>query len=274
MYSGTTFRNGSGGFAGVHQKIDKIARRNLNKNPSKTIDFPTIKEILFFEGNNGPDSIKQMGTPTEPWHFINPADKNDVFLIGVIDDHVNNLAIALSKDDKVRSSFEAAWLAHAIVDGLTPAHHYPLGEIIEKLWQKPRTERSSKKEKNIIKGKNRRDTIARNWAYWGAGGVITTHFLFELGVATAILFTNRFKTSIPSYDEVSDLKKNQFKQIFIDSANRVYAMDMYNTFIKKGWTIRLANDAKKVLVPEIIKTVTLAWHQAIIIAEDLKKNER
>lgn len=271
MYSGTTFRNGSGGFAGVHQKIDKIARRNLNKHPAINIDFPNIKEILFFEGNNGPDAIKQMGTSTEPWHFINPADKNDLFLVGVINDHINNLAIALSKNDKVRASFEAAWLAHAIVDGLTPAHHHPLGEIIEELWQKPRTERTSKKEKNIIKGKNRRDTIAKNWAYWGAGGVITTHFLFELGVATAILFTNRFRTSIPNNDEIAHLADRQFSEVFIDSVNRVYAMDMYNTFRKKGWTIKIANDAKKILVPEIIKTVTLAWHKAIIIAEDLKK---
>lgn len=59
MYAGTTFRNKSGHIIGVHQKIDRIARRSL-KSYLKTDDyFPAIKNILHFEGNNGPDAIKK-----------------------------------------------------------------------------------------------------------------------------------------------------------------------------------------------------------------------
>ena len=37
------------------------------------------------------------------------------------------------KNDKTRAAFEAAWLAHALTDGLTPAHHYPYQEAVSEL---------------------------------------------------------------------------------------------------------------------------------------------
>lgn len=266
MYSGTTFRQGSGNILGVHQKIDKIARRKLGKIIPKSLKFPNTKEILSFEGHRGPDSIKLMGTPYEPWHFINPTQPGDHALVVMINDHIHNLAEALRDKNRIRASFESAWLAHAVVDGLTPAHHFPLGDKIEELWGKPRLERLSIKEKHIVIGANRRDTLSKNWQWWGAGGVILTHFLFEWGIATTI-FPERFKKSGVSKDDVKRLKKEGFEVLFMESVHKIYEMKMYDTFCKKGWTRRLASDSKKVLIPEIIKTVTLAWYQAIIMAE-------
>lgn len=51
----------------------------------------------------------------------------------MIEDHIVNLTEALKADNYQRAAFEAAWMAHAITDGLTPAHHYPFEEKLEEL---------------------------------------------------------------------------------------------------------------------------------------------
>jgi hypothetical protein len=71
MYSGTTFRRHSGRIVGVHQKIDRVARRNLNDLIQKSIKFPGIRSILHFEGKNGPDGLKLKHSKSDsPWNFI------------------------------------------------------------------------------------------------------------------------------------------------------------------------------------------------------------
>jgi hypothetical protein len=269
MYSGTTFRKGSGRIVGVHQRINRVARRHLAKHIPSALKFPNAKEILYFEGTNGPDALKHMGTPDEPWHFIDPTKPDDHALIDIINDHIFNLAEALKTGNSVRAAFESAWLSHAIVDGLTPAHHYPLNDKIEELWGKPRLERSSIKEKNIIRGSSRRDTLSKNWEYWGAGGVITVHFMFEWGVATVIT-TDRFQTAGPTSEDIVRLKKDGFESMFMESVRKIYDLKMYDEFCKKGWTRHLGSTTRNILVPEIIKAVTLSWYQAIIMAGESK----
>jgi len=127
MYAGTTFRRDSGRIVGVHQKIDRASRRLLKKLIGKDAAFPSISQILHFEGINGPDGIKRKSpSKDEPWHYIDPTKDDDRALIGLINDHMANLVVALRTKNDERAAFEAAWLAHAIVDGLTPAHHYPV----------------------------------------------------------------------------------------------------------------------------------------------------
>src|SRR6266498_1410472 len=186
MYSGTTFRDSSGNLLGAHQKIDRIARIAFERALPET-SFPSTKDILHFEGKNGPDGIKRKSpAKDEPWHYIDPANPNDKALLEMIQGHHDNLIKALRKQNQEKAAFEAAWLAHAIVDGLTPAHHFPLGEKIEELWGRPKEERTSIREKNIIRGEGYRDTVSRNWQYWGARGIMTTHGLFEWGFAVTI----------------------------------------------------------------------------------------
>lgn len=268
MYAGTTFRHGSGRIVGVHQKIDRIARKHLKKLVGRGTNFPSIAQILHFEGINGPDGIKRKSpSKDEPWHYIDPADPNDRGLISLINDHMFNLTEALKSLNEERAAFEAAWLAHAVVDGLTPAHHYPLDDKIEELWGKPHNERATVWEKNVIKGMNRRDTLSKNWQYWGPKGVFTAHWGFEWGVASAIA-TNRFSDCCPSRRDIRRLKKDGFEAVFMKSLHKVSAMDMYATFGAKGWTRRLASQTKNVLIPEIINVVCLAWYQAIADAKD------
>jgi hypothetical protein len=270
MYAGTTLSRGSGRIVGVHQKIDRAARYQLNRYIPKSVEFPVIKDILYFEGANGPDAIKH-ATPAKnkPWYFIDPLNPNDHILLMILDDYIFNLAEALKAKDYVRASFEAAWLAHAITDGLTPAHHYPLEDKIEELWGRPRTESKNLKDKSIIHGANHRDTLMKNWQYWGAGGVFTAHIMFEIGIASAIS-ADKFKNSGPSENDIVRLNKNGFESLFMESLHKIHDMGMYDEFGKNGWTRSLATKARKVLVPEIIKVVTLAWYQAINLAAESK----
>lgn len=260
MYSGTTFRKGSGGIVGVHQKIDRIARRHLRILLPAIHSFPSIVQILHFEGNNGPDGIKRKSpSKDEPWHYIDPTKKNDKVLINLINDHEFNLTQALINNNNERAAFEAAWLAHAIVDGLTPAHHYPLDDKIEELWGKPHHERLTIKDKNIIKGINRRDTISKNWQYWGTSGVFTAHLAYELGVASTIA-PHSFSTAGPLKSDIDEFLKIGLEAAFLKSVHKIADMKLYDEFGQSGWTRKLANKTRKLLIPEIIKVVTLAWY--------------
>lgn len=269
MYAGTTFRNKSGHIVGVHQKIDRIARRSLKPLVKDGSFFPSIREILHFEGNNGPDAIKRKSpSKDEPWHYIDPSNPGDVNLYTLIKDHRHNLAQALKDKNHVRASFEAAWLAHAIVDGLTPAHHHALDEKIEELWGKPHNERLSVKEKNIIKGINARDSLSKNWQYWGFGGVFTAHVAFEFGVASTIAPLKYKKLDI-EHELMEKIEFDGFEVVYAEIVHQVYALDMFEEFGKKGWTNRLARQTRDVLVPAIITSVVLAWYSALKESENL-----
>jgi hypothetical protein len=268
MYAGMTIRQNSGKIVGVHQKIDRVAYRNLNKRLAKSVNFPTIKEIIHFEGKNGPDGLK-IKSPgcDEPWHFINPADPNDQAILVLINDHIFNLQTALIKGDKIRAAFEAAWAGHAITDGLTPAHHYPLNDKIEELWGKSYQERQTAKDKAIIHGENGFDTLSKNWQYYGVGGIFTAHAMYELGVATAIT-PEQFRHSRPSRSSIAFLKKEGFDAVFMRSLSKIYDLKMYDHFGQDGWTLELATQTKDILIPEIIKVLTLAWYQAALVASE------
>jgi len=267
MYSGTTIRRGSGKIVGVHQKIDRVARRHIKKRLPKNTYFPTIKEILHFEGSNGPDGLKRKSpSADQPWHFISPNNPNDGGLIVEINDRIHNLTIALKDRNDVKAAFEAAWLSHVIVDGLTPAHHYPLGDKIAELWGKPHDERNSIKDKNLIRGVNIRDTILKNWEYWGIRGVFTTHGMFEFGVASAIASDN-FKESTIIARDITRLEKQGFEQLYKKSLQKIDSLKMYEELGENGWTSRLAKQTTLILVPEMIKMVTLAWSQAVLSAK-------
>jgi len=267
MYSGTTFRTKSGRMMGVHQKIDRVAHRQITKLIPKKVIFPDIRDILHFEGANGPDGIKRKSPGRdEPWHYIDPTNPDDQAIVGMINDHIFNMAEALKAKNHERASFEAAWMAHAIVDGLTPAHHYPLSDKIEELWGKSHTERLTIRDKNIIKGKNPRDTISKNWQYWGGGGVFTAHLMFELGVASTIVPV-KFEEDCASDDDIEQLKTRGFEVLFLEAVHKIYDLQMYDEFGYKGWTRQLANRTRRVLVPEIVKLVILGWYQAVLLSE-------
>lgn len=244
---------------GAHQKIDRVARRQLDKMLPARRYFPSIDDILHFEGKNGPDGIKTKSPSVdEPWHYIDPTNHDDTGLYELINDHLDNLVTALVDNNRVRAAFEAAWLSHAIVDGMTPAHHYPLSDKIEELWGKPKEERTSIREKNIVPGETRREQVSKNWQYWGAKGIFTNHYMFEWGVASTIT-PLRFGDVYPDGNLVVRGKREGFEPVMRDMVWRVYELDMFNEFYKSGWNRNLARVTRQQLMPMIIRTVMLAW---------------
>lgn len=274
MYSGTTLRRGSGDIIGAHQKIDRVARRQLKALLADDSDFPRIREILHFEGHNGPDGIKRKSPARdEPWHYIDPHNPEEGELLSLIDDHLVNLTNALAEDNRERAAFEAAWLAHAITDGLTPAHHYPLEAKLEEIRGEGLETRTSFRSKVLLPGETSRQIIKNNWEIWGAKGVMTTHFMFELGVATTIA-TLRMNYARPSADQRIRVEKQGIDTLFMDSLHHINHLQMHETFHKKGWTRQLARQTKMELAPTIVRTVTLAWYYAYYRAEQKKKRRR
>lgn len=253
---------------GVHQKIDRVAHRHIKAHVPKTMHFPTTHDVLHFEGLNGPDGIKRKSpAKDEPWHYVDPHNDNDRALIGMINDHIFNMAQALREGNNERAAFEAAWMAHAITDGLTPAHHYPLEAKLEELRGGASIEtRVTTKDKLLLPGINRRHQIRNNWEYWGAKGVMTTHLGFELGVATTIAAL-KFEDTAPTHRSFVQVENEGYEVVFDVILQKVANLKMYEEFSRLGWTRHLAMQTKKVLIPEIIKAVTLAWYQAVILAE-------
>ena len=258
----------TGHIIGTHQKIDRVARRHFSKYV-EDLRFPSITEILHFEGSRGPDGIK-LKSPgrDEPWHFIDPkAIRPDDHLLLAISDHSHNLSEAIRSGDMTRAAFEAAWMAHAVTDGLTPAHHEPLGEQLKEL--KHQDERRHKVRSKVVMTGNgsKRQFIRNNWQYWGAKGIMTTHTLFEAGVASAAK-PLQFKDAATSDHDIDELKARGFRAIYIDMIQYVDDLGMYDRFKRDGWTQALARQTTKELIPTIIRAVELAWLEAYWRAKD------
>lgn len=281
MYSTLAIRKNSkisGKIVGTHQKLDRIARKTLPLEPGQY--FPNTREILHFEGMRGPDGLKRKSPGVdEPLHFIIPDQDNGV-LIKLVKDHQCNLKKALrpaTKDsedpdapchDPVRAAFEAAWLAHAITDGLTPAHHFPLNEAQRELM----TEKEFVKVfgvpiKGIMHGRNATETLRNNWLYWGADGYMSKHIAFEYGVAiTMTALPDRVFVPELSPADQAKLRHPEtidLKQEFYHSLKIIAALDMYTRFRNEGWTTELALETKKILIPEIIRCVMMGWESAL-----------
>ena len=223
----------------------------------------------MFEGKNGPDGIKSKSpAQDEPWHYYDPTDPRDTVLIKMIERHSKNLTAALKKGEREKAAFEAAWQAHAIVDGLTPAHHFPLAERLEELRGEGIETRTTIKEKLIIKGEgdSKKDMLAKNWEVWGAKGVMTTHGLYEFGVAT-IMAPLRLKRGYPTDADCRRVMEHGIVPIFQEAAREIYAHEMYDRFARKGWTRSLARETREVLAPLIVKTIALAWYEALMRAQ-------
>lgn len=270
MYSGTILRDKSGRIMGGHQKIDRVARHNIAPLLDEKLPFPSIRDILHFEGLNGPDGIKKKSPARdELWHFVDPHNPDDRAIVDIFENGIKNLAAALVEKNHVRAAFEAAWLAHGVVDGLTPAHHYPLEEKLEELRGGEGIEtRTTVLKKAVMPGKTSKDKIKNNWEYWGAKGVMTTHFLFEAGVASTIK-PLQFEGVVLKDTDIGRLKASGFGTLFEEAMQEVVALQMYEEFKKTGWTKSLAAITRRQLVPIIIRTVMLSWYEAYLRALEL-----
>jgi len=229
--------------------------------------FPTTRAILHFEGKNGPDGIKRKSpAQDEPWHYLQPFDLEDTQLIKLIEDHYSKLVSALKQADSVRASFEAAWLAHAVVDGLTPAHHYPYEEkLVELSDGQSIAERTTISKKIILPGLTARDQVSNNWKMWGPKGLFTTHAAFECGIAMLIAPIN-IRRFLLTPDKIAEFKAQPLSQWFRGVAQDVARLELYDTFYESGWTVSLARRVKRNLAPVLVQAVALVWYSAALDA--------
>lgn len=262
-------------FFHAHQKIDRVAYRHLRQLVGQTDVFPSLKSILHFEGKNGPDATKYKKTPgvEQPWHFINPFDVSDTELAENIDNHYKELVTALKTHNRSRAAFEAAWLAHALVDGLTPPHHYPYEAELQDLRGEDRFSRNSLTSRVVVKGETYRDSFLRSLKIVGPKGLLTTHTMFEAGAYT-IIAPLKLAKALPSEEDLKNIRTLGLLEYFQRSAKEVGAFGMYEKFYKTGWTPRLARLVRRELAPRMVAIVTLAWYTAMNDAGLVKAKAR
>jgi hypothetical protein len=263
MYSGTTLTKYSGRVLGAHQKFDRVARNHLSRFLKNENEFPRSKRILDFEGKNGPDAIKRKSpAKDEPWHYYSPFDDEDSQLLELIDEHYQQLVREIKKNNTERVAFEAAWLAHALVDGMTPAHHYPYEEKLTEIRGEGIETRTTIRDKLIPKGLTRRETIKKSWKVYGPKGLMTTHGLFEMGIA-ALIAPLGLRDAQPKKADVERMLSIGPIEWFKQSSREIAVLDMYELYYQKGWTTRLANKVRHKLAPTISKTICLTWYSAL-----------
>ncbi|MCA9343881.1 MAG: hypothetical protein H6793_03840 [Candidatus Nomurabacteria bacterium] len=267
MYSGTTLTPVSGRIMGAHQKFDRVARNQLSKILPNDKVFPSSRKILHFEGRKGPDAIKRKSPARdEPWHYYSPFDNNDSQLIELIQSHYSQLVKELKNDNKERVAFESAWLAHAIVDGLTPAHHYPYEEELSKIRGSGKETRTTVREKLLPKGETKRDTLKKSWKVYGPKGLMSTHGLFELGVAFIIAPLSMSNATITEQD-INNAQVLGVVELFRRTAREIAVLDMFERFKDRGWTTKLMMDVRNKLAPSISKMITMSWYLALVDAK-------
>jgi hypothetical protein len=232
---------------GIHQKLDTSAFKMVAPY-FKHGSFPTLKEILHFEGLNGPDGVKVKSLGQhDPSHMYDPVNDNGV-LPRLIRAHYAKLVKSLRTGDKVRTAFEAAWLAHYVVDGLTPAHHYPYDE----------------KKEEILGKESEHGLFKKGWLWMGGKGVLSTHLNFEMGVASTLLvFPIRAKLDDAKLAEARRLGIMKF---FKQEARAVADLDLYEQFYKDGWTAEMATIVRKQIAPHTTQIVGIIWLLAYLEA--------
>lgn len=263
MFSGLEFTKYSGRLLGAHQKIDRVARRHLGELIADQKQFPKIGSILRFEGKNGPDGIKvKSPAHNEPWHFLDPFAEDNSEFLHILQSHYDHLIDHLKVHDRERSAFEAAWLAHAIVDGLTPPHHFPYEETLKSMrGGEGRETRTSYKDKILFRGKNRRQTIANTYKVFGPKGLMMGHFMFEWGFMF-IVRPLRLPDAKPTKKDIDECAEIGPQEYFIRHAREVASQDMFRRYLATGWNSKLSTEVRHQLAPTIVRTVTVIWYDA------------
>ena len=262
MYSGfiTTQRTVPG--VGVHQRFDRVAYRLIAPYVAAG-SFPARRQIIHFEGLNGPDGIKAKSPGHhDPGHLYNPAT-GEGDIPGLIQCHYGGLVQALQDDDMIRGAFEAAWLAHYLCDGMTPAHHFPLDYYLADHAARYKDKRRFK-HGIIVAGDTPTDTLRRSWELWGGKGLLTTHFNFELGVVTALVghrIRVRFNPA-----QLAAARLVGPLAFFRQEAAAIASLQIYERFYECGWTTELGWQVRQRLAPQTIQTIATVWLLAYLEA--------
>ena len=219
---------------GTHQRFDREAFRLVS--PFINHDnFPRRKDILLFEGVGGPDGLKFKGN-YDTNHMWDPVNEIG-FLPTWIESHLASMTQALREKDMVEASFHAGWMAHYLTDSLTPAHHLSHDLIAAEYEEK------SKARKGGL--------------YWGRKGLMSSHVHFEAGIATSMVMSPiRADFDRALYERI---KKHGLAHCVREESYRISQLGLYDKFLKKGWSSKLAREIKLSVVPRIPQLIAAAW---------------
>jgi hypothetical protein len=230
---------------GTHQKFDRTAY-GLISAKLESGKFPSRAQIINFEGSGGPDGLKFKGnyTTDHMWDPVNKIGQLPTW-IGI---HYKNLVKALKDDDIVKAAFEAGFMAHYLTDSLTPAHHLSHKFILEE-----------------YEGRKHR----KRWKIYGHKGILSTHVAFETGISSAIFFSP-IKTS---FDQklLARIKKDGLEDVVMQESLAISKHNIYEQFLKKGWSAKLAKTVKATVVKRIPQLISAAWLSAYEEAYNAKK---
>ena len=249
---------------GVHQRFDAAAYRIASPYFAKN-SFSSLRQIHHFEGINGPDGLKiKSRGKDEPGHLYNP-QTGEGEIPELIETHYAQLVTALKEQDHVRIGFEAAWVAHYICDGLTPAHHFPLNERLAEQPPAKETKKPRYQHRVSLSGPTPGAMMKRNWAIWGGKGLLTTHFNFEMGVATAVL-GHRIRVKL-DHAKLAQARSLGPVPFFEEEARSVAGLQLYEDFYRHGWNARIARKVRNQLAPQIVQCIAITWLLASLEAD-------
>lgn len=266
MYSGFVTSKRVVKRLGIHQRFDMAAHRMVR--PYLRVgSFPELKNVLEFEGFNGPDGLKVKSPGHhEPSHLYNPDDDSGE-IPRYLQNHYDLLVEALRKQDMIRAAFEASWLAHVVTDGLTPAHHYPLEEKVAELIEHTK-KKQTLRSKNLITGHGAVGNVKKNLELWGAKGHFSKHVGFEMGVmATLLLHPLRNQLDAAQLAEARSLGPVKF---FKDRAAHIASFRLYDRYLEKGWSAELAALVRRHLAPATVQAIGVIWLLAYLEAGQLE----
>lgn len=252
----------------AHQKLDRVALRHLKQLLPEDGFFPAYRQIVRFEAGHGPDGtkLKRKGEGAQPWHFVDPHTIEETEFHDQLQFHYDELVRMLRQRDEVGAAFQAAWLAHALVDGLTPAHHHPYeAALVDLRGEAPET-RKGLVGRAYVRGGTLRSSISKSFKLVGPKGLLTTHALFEAG-AYAIIAPLKLRAAAPSSVDIESVINRGVVPVFKEIAKEVAGFHMYDRFYARGWTTTLSQDVKHELAPRMARMVTLAWYAAYYEAE-------
>ena len=264
MYSGFVTHRHSIRRIGIHQRLDSAAYRMVRTYFAPG-SFPSVKQILHFEGVNGPDGLKiKSPGSADPDHFYDPiSDTGDV--PKHIISHYKQLVAGLEAEDMVRAAFEASWLAHYVVDGLTPAHHVLITKEIERICGGQLPQKG--KFKYVATGEG---AVKKNWAIWGTKGIIPMHHGFEVGIAASMLGRPMRVRLDPV--KLAKAREIGYLQYFKEEAIEVSHLGIYQEFIQKGWTASIAASVRNRIAPVAIQLVLSGcWPISRLVLRTSKK---
>jgi hypothetical protein len=263
MYSGFITSKRTLPAVGVHQRFDRAAYRLIAPyvNPA---EFAAIRQIIAFEGVNGPDGLKAKSPGRhQPGHLYNPVtDCGDI--PDLIQSHFSTLVVALRDKDRVRMAFDAAWLAHYVCDGLTPAHHFPLDARLAAYGANSKAQPKRFLHAAMASGRTPAARLKNNWALWGGKGLLSTHFNFEIGVAATLVGRRvrvRFDPAV-----VAAAQAVGPVDYFKEQAKDIARLSMYEKFYEHGWNSELGRLVLRRLAPQTVQAIAAVWLLAYVEA--------